>query len=302
LEQRDAPLIITPDARPTATYMLYVPNNDSDKEFDRQDRLTSKIARPYRLMNGWTLHYLWRIDEGEWSSARSYVELLAHESRHLLALGWGIDLVAGDGKILTADEAAALKGQRWRPWDGIGLQTGTHRVPTKGSLENLEQSYVSFLNSVQGRHYQPRAEPHVFRRVSYLLASAMAPRPYISFELRQTDDRWATFHHVDVIKVAAMLRHVACEAAKGDSYEFPGGSERYVAGHASNRNDRSPRFSYLPLPTVGHRHADGMIRRVLIAEPYGSEGAQVRWAEQRLRNRTLVNDNGQEQAFLLNVE
>jgi CRISPR-associated protein Csb2 len=130
----------------------------------------------------------------------------------------------------------------------------------------------------------------------------MAPRPYISFELRQTDDRWATFRQVDTSKVAAMLRHVACEAAKGDSHKFPGGSERYVAGHASDRNDLSPRFSYLPLPTVGHWHADGMIRRMFVAEPYGSDGTQVRWAAQRLRNRTLVNDNGKEQALLLNLE
>src|SRR5262245_52016820 len=92
LEQRDAPLIIAPEARPITTYKFYVPNNDSDRVFDRQDRLTSKVARPHRLMNGQMLHYLWRIGEEEWPSARSYAELLSHESRHLLAFGWGIDL------------------------------------------------------------------------------------------------------------------------------------------------------------------------------------------------------------------
>src|SRR5574341_35158 len=46
LEQRNPPEIAAPEARPAAAYTLFVPNNDSDKEFDRQDRLTSKVARP----------------------------------------------------------------------------------------------------------------------------------------------------------------------------------------------------------------------------------------------------------------
>jgi CRISPR-associated protein Csb2 len=302
LEQREAPLIVAPEARLATVYTFYVPNNDGDKELDRQNRLTSKIARPHRLMNGETLHYLWRIDEEELPSARPYAELLSQESRHLLALGWGIDLVAGNGKVLTADEAATLKGQRWKPWDGVWLPTGMRRVPDNGSLNDLVRCYESFLNSVQGQHYQPRAEPQVFRRIPYLLTTTVAPRPYVGFELRRTDGQWATFRHVDAIKVAAMLRHVTCEAAKDDSHKFPGGTERYVAGHTNHRNDRSPRFSYLPLPTTRHAHADGMIRRVLIAEPFGSDGAQVQWAAQRLRFRPLINDAGQEQALLYSAE
>ena len=46
-------------------YRLSVPNNDSDKEFDRYDRLTSKDARPYRMMDGQTVHYLWTIRDDE---------------------------------------------------------------------------------------------------------------------------------------------------------------------------------------------------------------------------------------------
>jgi CRISPR-associated protein Csb2 len=302
LEQRNAPLILTPDVRPATAYTLYVPNNDSDKEFNRQSRLTSKIARPHRLMNGQTLHYLWPIGEEEWPLARPHVELLSHEARHLLALGWGIDLVVGDGKVLTADEASALKGKRWKPWDDVWLQTNVRRVPIKGSLSNLAQSYEAFLSSVRGRQYQPRLEPHMFRKVPYLPANTIAPRPCAGFELRRTDDRWATFRHVDAMKLAAMLRHVTCEAAKSDSHEFPGGAERYVAGHAKNRDDRSPRFSYLPLPTTRQAHADGMIRRVLIAEPFGGDGTHARWVAERLRYRSLIDDAGHERALLYSIE
>jgi CRISPR-associated protein Csb2 len=99
-----------------------------------------------------------------------------------------------------------------------------------------------------------------------------------------------------------MLRHVTCEAAKNDSHEFPGGAERYVAGHANDRNDRSPRFSYLPLPTTRHAHADGMIRRALIAEPFGGGGTHVRWVAERLRYHLLINEAGYETAMLYRIE
>lgn len=302
LEQRDPPLIVAPEAHQVPAYTLYVPNNDSDKQFDRQKRLAAKVVRPIRLVNGRTLHYLWRVDAAEWPSARVHTEQLIQESRHLLALGWGIDLVAGDGKVLSRDEALALKGLRWKPWDRLWLPTGMRRVPTDDSLKNLEQCYGSFLNSVLGRRYQPRLEPNRFRRVPYLLATTIAPRPYAALALRQPNDRWAPFAQIDAVNVAAMLRDATCEAAKNDSHEFTGGSDRYVAGHASDKNDISPRFSYLPVPTTRHPHADGMIRRVLIAEPFGGDGTHAAWAAQRLHYQSLIDKSGRGLALMSRCE
>src|ERR1043166_12387 len=216
---KEAPLIVAPEARTATAYTFYVPNNDGDKEPNRQKLLTSKVARPHRLLNGRTLHYLWPIAEEEWPSCRSHAELLSHESRHLIALGWGIDMAMGDGQVFTADEVAALKGQRWKPWEGVWLQKNMLRVPVAGSLDNLEQSYESLLSSAAGRRYQPRVEP-------------------------------------------------------------------------------PPRFSYLPLPTTRRGYADGIIRRVLIAEPFGGDGSQAHWATKRLLHSPLVNEAGQEQALL----
>ncbi len=166
------------------------------------------------------------------------------------------------------------------------------------------QTIESPNKSVCGRLYRPPRELSVFDAVCYWKVTALPPRLYAAFTLESLpgESRRPAFRQVDAAMVAAMLRHVACEAAKNDSQEFPGGSERYVAGHASGRHDRSPRFSYLALPTVGHPHADGMIRRVLIAEPYGGYGTQARWAAQRLRNRVLVDESRKERALLLNME
>jgi CRISPR-associated protein Csb2 len=304
LEQREPPEIITPGVRRARGYTLFVPNNDSDKRFARHERLTSKEARPHRMLGGQTIYYLWTIRGDEWPSAQSRIGVLCQEAHHLLALGWGIDAVMGDGRILTPDEALALTGERWHPWAGYRSPGESRRVPVRGTLDDLMRAHEAFLNRVRGNLYHPPRKLRVFDAICYRRVTILPPRPFTAFTLEPSagQSRRPAFPQVDAAKLAAMLRHVACDAAKSDSHAFPGGSERYVAGHASDRNDRSPRFSYLPLPTVGHQHADGMIRRMLIAEPYGGDGTQVRWAAQRLRNHILVDDRGQEKALLLDIE
>jgi len=245
LERRNPPEIITPVARQVPGYTLFVPNNDSDKKLERNARLTSKDARPHRMIGGHTLHYLWPISEEEWPKVESLADTLRVEARHLLVLGWGIDSIVGNGSILTVPEADALTGVRWQPWPGLASSHHQRRVPIPGTLDDLRDAYMSFLCRLSGNIYQPPREPRVFDYVTYLKLSAFPPRPYAAFLLEGAlgASRRATFRQADVVRVAAMLRHLACEAAKTDSRDFPGGSERYVAGHTTDRNDRSPRFS-----------------------------------------------------------
>jgi CRISPR-associated protein Csb2 len=87
-----------------------------------------------------------------------------------------------------------------------------------------------------------------------------------------------------------MLRSRACEAAKRDPYWQNEDAEKFVAGHAGDDEQSLLRFSYLPLPSVGHSHADGLIRRVLIAEPYGTVGTHSRWARSRLNHTALTEE------------
>lgn len=293
--ERQPPIIIAPTARCAPAHTLFVPNNDSDKAFDRQERLTGKIVHPHRLVGGDTMHYLWSIEENEWPSAQSHVELLCREARHLLALGWGVDQVVGNGRILTAAEVAALPGQRWRAWDVHRPNQRMHRVPTKDSLSDLEQVYRSFLDRVSGKQYRPSFKPKKFETVAYIRQTLLPPRPCAVFELPEG----VAFRQVDAVKIAAMLRSLACKLAKEDTYEFPGGTERYVAGHLKDDESNVPRFSYLPLPTIGPPHADGLIRRLLIAEPLSGDSSCAAWAQHRLRNAVLKDKDGNERGILL---
>lgn len=68
---------------------------------------------------------------------------------------------------------------------------------------------------------------------------------------------------------------------------------QYVAGHRNDNADDHRQFSYLPLPSVGHEHADQMVRRVMVAAPMGDDA----WLEHlavRLAGRQLKPKNGNE--------
>ncbi len=305
LQRRKPPQILAPEARLAAGYTFYVPNNDGDKEFERNSRLTAKVASPYRILNitddascPQALHYLWPIEEEEWPIARSHAELLCREAKHLLALGWGIDQAVGNGHVLADAEAANLQGRKWLPWGNHGSGGSTLRIPTEGTLENLEQVHVSFLGRIADGQYNPPLKLTHFDSVSYFPSITPPPRPYAVFELSEG----IAFRNQEASVVAAMLRSLACRCAQEDTHEFPGGSKTYVAGHVTDkRGDTPPRFSYLPLPTIGHEHADGMIRRVAIAEPYGGDGSHAGWARQRLCNQTLQDEDGNERGVLLDL-
>lgn len=297
LERRQPPLIVAPEARPMSGYTLYVPNNDGDKVPDRQDRLTSKITRPYGLCDGDTVHYLWPVRESDGTAGELHAELLCREARRLLALGWGIDQVAGNGRILNEAEATDLPGQRWRPYSGHLPGSRTWRVPTPGSLDDLERVHRSFLRRVDGGQYRTPLNLSRFRTVSYLSGGTLPPRSYAAFELPEG----VAFRQEDAAKVAAMLRSLASRCAREDTHEFPGGSETYVAGHAGQQGRTPARFSYVPLPTIGHENADGMVRRLLIVEPFGGDGVHARWAQNRLRNATLRGQEGNNRGILLDL-
>ncbi|GAB4246169.1 type I-G CRISPR-associated protein Csb2 [Deferrisoma sp.] len=292
LERQGPPLIVAPEARQATEYTFFVPNNDSDAVFERQERLTSKVAHPHRLIEGNTIYYVWRIDNA------SHAEAICREARHIVALGWGIDQAIGDGWILSGDEVARLPGQRWRPWRAAGSGGRVWRIPRQGSLEDLEQCYESFAKRIDRGTYHPPRKPRQFDTVLYLTGTTMPPRHYAAFEL----PAGVAFRQEAASEVAAMLRSLACACAKADTHEFPGGSATYVAGHVTEKNGATPpRFSYLPLPSIGHEHADGLIRRLLLAEPYGGDGSHARWARARLPNQVLRDNAGNERGVLLDL-
>ncbi len=295
LEASSPPIIVAPDARETAGYTFFVPDNVSDVITDREGRLITKVARPQRISPDEPLHYLWLLDNRE--ETAQHASILIKEARKLLALGWGVDQVVGDGRILDDSEAAALRGKRWYPLHNHAGSARSWRVPERGSLDDLERVYQSFFHRLSGGVFHPPLKLSSFSAAIYLREGALPPRSYAAFELPDG----ISFRQEHIVKVAAMLRSLAARHARSDTHEFPGGSETYVAGHVGKRQMTPERFSYLPLPTIGHQHADGMVRRLLVAEPYGGDGGHAQWAQRRLAGSALTDSAGNERGVLLNL-
>jgi len=141
-------------------YTLFVPITIA---IERSTARICLLARSSALSyaGGDTLYYLWPIEESERNSTRAHAELLCREARYLMALGWGIDQVVGNGQILSEQEAASLPGHRWRPWDCHVPDRRRYRIPSKGSLDDLENVHQSFLRRVDGNPYHRRASSRV---------------------------------------------------------------------------------------------------------------------------------------------
>lgn len=307
LERQGPPMIVAPQAgRVRASYTLFVPNNDGDEIFERRDRLTSKYPHPHRLMtrdeeedSGQTVHYLWIISEEKWAASRPYAELMAGEARCLMALGWGIDQAVGSGEILDGAQADLLCGEIWRPFPNDALEQGRLRVPKEGSLRDLKLVHESFCAQLEGAAYNPPVRFTRFDMVRYVRAVQLPSRPYTAFELPDGCARRQELAN----EVAAMLRSLVCRQPNRNDFQdqFGDDTEVYLAGHLNGEDCTPPRFSYLPLPTIGHQHADGMIRRLLIAEPYGGDGARARWAKRRLLGQSITDKDGNQIGQLLEL-
>lgn len=282
LEQQPPPFIRAPIPEGQGRLLLFVPANEADVAPARQDRLTGKQYR-YVLFppdHFPEVHYLWPVNGAQVPPG---LKLLASR---LVALGRGVDQATCWAQVLEEQEAQKLSGILWRPAEQGPAHRSPYRIPIPGSLDDLLHAYESFRTRLPSpTQYQPWRAPRTFANRYYLPETELPPRPVAAFRLPEG----LAFRQENVARLAAMIRGMAIELAKRDGVPD---AERYVAGHVGAHAETPPRFSYLPVPSVGHPHADGLLRRVLVAEPFGGDGSMARWAEQVLHNATLKDENG----------
>ena len=318
LEQQPSPQIIAPEFAQGAPYRLSVPSNAMDLvaaawsrgnysnkgDANPATHRAMKTVRPIRLLSDDTLHYLYPLPDAMDAQVTHHLELLAAAARSITHLGWGVDMVAANACIITDAVAQRLAGRRWKPVDHAELSL---RVPQSGTLDALIARHQAFLQRVTDDGFTPVPPLTGFRTVAYDDTERVNHRHIAAFDLLPVDpaDRRTRrpFRQEVIVSVAAMLRHTACQAAKDDlgDWRTAEWAEQFVAGHGPHTAQQSfPRFSYLPIPTLGH--GDGMIRRVVIAETPGGDGRSARWAAQRLGGLSLYDqETGEAVAILKNV-
>ena len=296
LESQAPPLIIAPPTMPGRVITRFVPNNDGDKKPDRQDRLTGKIFRPTIMLDEPVIHFLWPCNAVETRAAG-----IMDAARCLICLGWGIDMAFAEAQLITEEAISKISGIRWVPKPVVFRDEGMLRVPKDQSLNDLFGAHQSALGRIgPGGILKSVQKPQVFDTVCYTSTVRPLGRPCQLFALRDTSGDFSREPQAKLIHIAGMVRHAAIAAMK--AYPPPGLDnptawlETFVAGHR-NGNENHQQFSYVPLPSIGHPHADCNIRRVMIVAPFGQESNLLHLAEQ-LNGWRLEREGGGEAPML----
>ena len=306
LAAQPPPAIEAPADPPvTRARTSYVPDNIDDavgrawsrgKDATLPKKRSEKRVQAIDLDGAPRVRFMWAAD----AEAHRHLPRLRDAARGLTHLGAGVDAVAGDAAVEPADTLHPLhtpghpRGTGfWRPADSGATSL---RLPAADTLDELVARHGQFLN---------RLHQDVFRPVDPLLSPMHQPylhdlaapeRPFRGFELRRLDGTSARFDPRKLMHVAGMTRHLALQNTRNDP---PAGAPEDWAGHfvrgappAPEAADAHPPFdhlSYLPLPTLGHRHADPGIRRVLLSAPAGADD-WLSHVAQRIAGHQLESD------------
>jgi len=302
LERLPAPEILAPAAREGEPYCLSVPNNAMDlvgKAWSRGNYFgsgdanpsthrTMKTVRPTHLVGGDTVHYVWSLADAP-PCEIDPTTVLSEAARRVVALGWGIDLVVGNAGRFSSDTPIDFNGERWKPAPATGRTS--LRIPTEGTLAALIERHEQFLNRIGEDGFRPVEPLTRFSVVGYRRPGDVQRRPFATFGLRNDDGSFCAYPQHKLIHIAGMVRHLAKTLMKASPPPDVDSDwvERYVVGHRKRESEKHSQFSYLPLPSIGARHADQAIRRVMVAGPIGDHPLLDHLAR-RLAGQRLVPD------------
>lgn len=306
LEQRAAPLVLAPEAIETAVgYRLSVPHNAMDlvgKQWSRGDegraaseQRTMKDVRPHHLPEDSAVHFVWQIDDDAAAPA------LVAAARRVVALGWGIDLVVGDGAVIDGARLAELATTH-KVWEPRADGRFHLRAPAKGTLHDLERRHAAFLarSSSADPTLRPPPALSTFAITTYARADQARAVETAGFALMRVDsDNFRAFDTARCgMVVAGMLRHAVRNAA-----ERAGWDEARVRGSVLGHGESAePRLLLVPIPTIEPRgpgaETVGAVRRVLVFST-DAHSHDTRWAARALGGMDLIDEKtGEVQAIL----
>lgn len=261
LESLDAPQIIAETDPPVTVTLTWVPNNTqkgtpaTPNERTGRDRRFRHIELP--------VSYYWKIDPTQVGEAQSVIKHA--DAVHTLGTGHDMCRVTGSIEETPPQRDGALTA--WKALPDLPIlidEARALRVPIRGSLESMEARFQAGQRRYQGDSFvSPVLPPALHQTCLYAPASASPRHVMLPLELTacRPDDRQPSWHCGDAVIVAGMLRHACMQIAAGSELAD------WASGHAPE-TDAGARMSWVPLPSIGHRHADRRIRRAaLMARP-----------------------------------
>jgi CRISPR-associated protein Csb2 len=288
LESLSPPDILARPARDGQRYTLFVPNNSLK---DERSTKTSKPVRPKILSNHTPgqadIVYRWAVSDVE--QARSHLPALDELASRLRTLGWGVDFAAA---IAALEEAPPAPGDL-ELFTADGRVGVSLRVPKPGLLAHLGASHRAFTSRISKEGVNPYSRPTDFGQTRYRSAGSWQPRRWIALELMTPDGEAFAARWDQTQTIAAWLRHAVATALTEEEFD-EAWVNCFALGHTEGA-DPGHRLSYVPLPSVGHPHSDGGIRRVLIVcppSPTREESEALDLLSAKLSGWTLFGQDG----------
>jgi CRISPR-associated protein Csb2 len=302
LECLNAPRIWAPPLKTLRPVTYYVPNNDLDAKGGDPAQVasvrTAKTRRPGLFDADRPAAYLWTFDGDDQLANR-----LTEMAGRLHALGHGVDAAFAQAEVLDLAHAEArllaLGGAPHKPAMAAAPGAVGSPCPTRGSFESLRRRHEAFTGRFErvgaGRkatlRFRQPPKPHV-RAVAY---DRTASR--LLFELRPSEGS-ARFRSWPLIEAAALTIAVRDQLARALEQAWPEEVNRLVIGLGAGSADAAIRLCIVPLPSIGMRHTDPAIRRVLVEAPpdHPIPLFDIEWA---LAGRELADVHGEPTGVIL---
>lgn len=259
IERQPAPVILATEPPDVVTRRDYVPLNATPDHAARnaRDRLIRREVQP--------VGYVWPLagDDDE----RGALAVLACAGR-VSSLGSGQDMAVVRGWIADTAPQSGGEVRLWQPVpSGARTEIDTMLLtPAPGMMDELARRHAvtvagaSMLKSAG--HWSPQGGQATSDGTGFALVayrpSDTAPRSALAaYALERLDGSGANWPAGAAAQVSGMIRHALIGLA-GDDAELG----EFASGHPSV--DRACRVSIVPVPSTGHEHADGRLRRVLL--------------------------------------
>jgi len=280
LESLPPPLIAAPHGRRGQRVVYYMPNNDLDAiqgDLRRvaKIRLARKYSTPWLFDATVPLVYVWQdVVEAEEGQAATIISL----ADHVYQLGRGIDMAwAWGDRVGTSHVETLLEshgGAVYRP--SQGGEGALLRCPRPGSLQSVARRYEAYRKRFKVQRKGRRIEITFYQppRASFRSVAYESPAWVRVFELRPSlgDSSFAPWPLASASKLVVCLRDAAVERLRAALTGREAEIARVLIGRkpdGTNDGPASERVAIVPLPSIGHPHADRAIRRVLIRVPAG---------------------------------
>ena len=270
LEAQGAPTIYAPVVHRLNDVQIFVPNNDLDAVGGEPQRVgeirSDKKFCPRMFNKNLPFHYLWQDITDDMPEALPVIVQRLH------TFGLGIDAAFADSKLFSSDEIKSWRPERnlLRYYPSKGSQTP---VPISGSLDSLTARYKAFgerLDHVGKKTKFTQPPKPVSGRAAY---NALPHR--LMVELRNSEGKVTPLSPTATAPLIEAVRQTIATSFPNDPLV-----ERLIIGRGAGAGDISSRLRIIPLPSVGHQHADQFIRRILIELPQSSplNIEAIRWA------------------------